>query len=108
MARNLRGKILAAKGYVSQKLFAKLWQRGSHLIVGIRKKMKSHPMPMFDKLLLRKRFIVKTLFGKLKSGMGLEHTRHRSATNAFIDILSCLAAYMLAGKKVKMKDVAYP
>ena len=108
MTRNLHGKILADKGYISQKLFAELWQRGLHLIVGIRKNMKNYLMPMFDKLLLRKRFIVETLFDKLKSGMGLEHTRHRSATNAFVHLLSFLTAYMLAGKKVKMKDVAYP
>jgi len=108
MARDLRGKIIADKGYISQKLFAKLWRRGLHLIVGIRKNMKNHLMPMIDKILLKKRFIVETLFDKLKSEMGLEHTRHRSATNAFVHILSCLVAYMLAGKKVKMKDVAYP
>ncbi|KAF0113011.1 MAG: hypothetical protein FD149_1442, partial [Rhodospirillaceae bacterium] len=29
-------------------------------------------------------------------------------TNAFVHILSCLAAYMLAKKKVKMKGIAYP
>ena len=65
-------------------------------------------MSAFDKMLLRKRFIIKTLCSKLKSGMGLEHTRHRSPTNAFIHILSCLAAYMLAKQKGKMKEVAYP
>ncbi len=108
MSQNLQGEILADKGYISQKLFAQLWRRGLHLLTGIRKNMKNHLMPMFDKLLLRKRFIVETLFDKLKSEMGLEHTRHRSTTNAFVHILSCLAAYMLAGKKVKMKKVAYP
>jgi transposase len=108
MSRDLRGKIVADKGYLSQKLFDKLWHIGLHLIVGIRKNMKSHLMPMFDKVLLRNRFIVETLFDKLKSVMDLEHTRHRSATNAFVHIISCLAAYSLAGKKVKMRDMAYP
>lgn len=60
------------------------------------------------KLFLRKRFIIETLLNTLKSGMGLEHTRHRSPTNAFVHILSCLPAYMLEKKKVKMKDIAYP
>ena len=31
-------------------------------------------MPIPNKVLLRKRFIIETLFDKLKSGMGLEHT----------------------------------
>ncbi|MGI9484420.1 MAG: IS982 family transposase, partial [Geminicoccaceae bacterium] len=38
----------------------------------------------------------------------LEHTRHRSPTNAFVHILSCLAAYMLGKTKVKMNKIAYP
>ncbi len=55
-------------------------------------------MPFINKLLLRKRFIIETLFDKLKSSMGLEHTRHRSPTNAFVHVLSCLAAYALGSK----------
>ena len=103
MTTKLKGKILADKGYISKKLFARLWTRGLQLITGIRKNMKNYLMPM-----LRKRSIIETLFDKLKSEMGLEHTRHRSPTNAFVHILSCLAAYMLAKKKVKMKGIAYP
>jgi len=70
--------------------------------------MKNYLMPIFDKLLLRKRFLVETVFDKLKSEMGLEHTRHRSPTNAFVHILSCLVAYMLGKSKPKMTPVIYP
>jgi len=35
LVMNDRGKIIADKGYISQKLFAKLWNRGLNLIVGI-------------------------------------------------------------------------
>lgn len=108
MVAGLDGKLRADKGYISKKLFAKLWQQGLHLITGIRRNMKNHLMPIMDKLLLRKRFIVETLFDKLKSDMGLEHTRHRSPTNAFVHILSCLAAYILGKTKIKMKGIAYP
>jgi hypothetical protein len=45
------------------------------------------------KLMLRRRFVVETVFDKLKSEIGLVHTRHRSATNAFVHIMSCIAAY---------------
>ena len=51
---------------------------------------------MLDKVLLRKRFMIETLFDKLKSSMGLEHNRHRSPINALVHILSSLAAYTLA------------
>lgn len=108
MVDGLEGKLLADKGYISKKLFAKLWNQGLHLLTGIRKNMKNYLMPILDKLLLRKRFIVETLFDKLKSDMGLEHTRHRSPTNAFIHILSCLVAYTLGKTKIRMKDIAYP
>ena len=70
--------------------------------------MKNHLMLLLDKLLLRKRFIIETLFHKLKSHMGLEHTRHRSPSNALVHIFSCLAAYTLAQPKVKMGPVVMP
>lgn len=108
MVADLEGKLLADKGYISKKLFAELWDQGLHLITGIRRNMKNYLMPIWDKVLLRKRFVVETLFDKLKSDMGLEHTRHRSPTNAFVHILSCLAAYALGKNKVAMKGVAYP
>lgn len=108
MVAGLEGKLLADKGYISRKLFARLWDQGLQMITGIRRNMKNYLMPIMDKILLRNRFIVETLFDKLKSEMGLEHTRHRSPTNAFVHILSCLAAYMLGKTKIKMKNIAYP
>ena len=75
--------------------------------------MKNHLMPLMDKLLLRKRFIIETLLVKLKSHMRLEHTRHRSPGNTLVHIFSCLAAYSLAQSKVNMgavgmTDLAWP
>ena len=96
----VQGKVFADKGYLSQALLKRLWQRGLHLVTSIRRNMKNYLMPVLDKLLLRKRFIIETLFNKLKSGMGLEHTRHRSPMNALVHILSCLAAYTLAQPKL--------
>ncbi|MYK85910.1 MAG: IS982 family transposase [Synechococcus sp. SB0669_bin_7] len=74
----LEGKVFADKGYLSKLLPERLWQRGLHLVTGIRRNMKNYLMPLLDKVLLGKRFIMETLFDKLKSTMGLEHTRHRS------------------------------
>ena len=65
-------------------------------------------MPLLDNVLLRKRFMMETLFDKLKSSMGLEHTRHRSPATALVHILSCLAAYTLAQPKVNIGNVAIP
>ena len=102
MTKGLKGKLFADKGYISKKLFAALWSRGLHLITGIRKTMKNYLMPIIDKLLLRRRFIVETVFDALKSQFGLVHTRHRSPTNAMVHIMSCVAAYQISPNKPKM------
>ena len=106
MTRGLEGKIFADKGYISKDLFARLWKRGLHLITGIRKNMRNYLMPMIDKLMLRRRYVVETVFDCLKSQMGICHTRHRSPTNAIIHILSCIAAYQISANKPKMKLTA--
>ncbi len=46
---------------------------------------------LLDKLLPRQRSSIKTLLAKLESGMGVEHSRHRSPLNAFVQVLSCRA-----------------
>ena len=108
MKAALEGRIVGDKGYISRDLFQELWKRGLHLITGIRRNMKNFLMPLLYKLLLRKRSIIETLFDKLKSHMGLEHSRHRSPANAFVHILSCIAAYVLAQPKVKMGKIVVP
>ena len=108
MVSALRGKVFADKGYISKSLMKRLWQRGLHLLTGIRRNMKNYLLPLLDRLLLRKPCIIETLFAKLKVGMGLEHSRHRSPTNALVHILSCLAAYTLAQPKVRMGTVPIP
>ena len=65
----------ADKGYLSKALQHQLWQRGLHLVTGSCRNIKNDLMPLLDKVLLRKRFIMETLFDKLKSTMGLEHRR---------------------------------
>ena len=108
MTAGLQGRVLADKGYISKKLFASLWRRGLTVVTGIRRNRRNHLMPLLDKLLLRKGFIIETLFDKHKSGMSLEHSRHRSPVNAFVHPLSCLVAYILGKTKVKMTGIAYP
>ena len=93
ITQHLRGKLYADKGYIGRELFNRLWRRGLHLITGIRRNMRNHLMPLADKLMLRKRFIIETVLDILKCEMGLEHSRHRSPVNAMVHVLSCLVAY---------------
>jgi hypothetical protein len=68
-----------------------------HLITSIRRNMRNYLMPLADKIMLRKRFLIETVLDTLKSEMGLEHSRHRSAINAMV--LSCPASSLtLSGR----------
>jgi len=104
----LQGKLYADKGYIGKALFRELWDKGLHLITGIRKNMKNYLMPWLDKIMLRRRFIIETVFDTLKSSMALEHTRHRSPVNAMVHILACLVAYCFKSTKPEVNmNIAY-
>lgn len=103
MVGDLKGKCFADKGYIGKSTFQNLWEKGLQLITGIRKTMKNYLMPYIDKVLLRKRFIIETVFGILKTQMNLEHSRHRSAVNAFVHIMAALVAYSYKTNKPKIR-----
>jgi len=58
---NVQGKLYGDKGYISQKLFKHLHEKGINLVTNVRKNMKNRLMPLMDKILLRKRSILKQL-----------------------------------------------
>ena len=99
LLKGVFGKVFADKGYISQALFAQLWEQDIQLITGIRKNMKNTLMEMTDKLLLRKRAIIETINDQLKNISQIEHSRHRSVANFLTNLLAGLIAYMLRPKK---------
>lgn len=103
---NLKGVIAADKGYLSKELFAKLYKQGLKMLTGIRKDMKNYLMPFYDKSLLRKRFLVETVFDKLKSFLNIDHTRHRSPANALINWMAALVAYQTLTNKTALKALS--
>ena len=84
LTASLGGKVFADQGYLCKALLLHLWQRGFHRVTGIGRNRKNDLPPLLDKVLLRKRCIIGTLFARLKSSMGLEHTRHRWPVNALV------------------------
>ncbi|HIC20157.1 TPA: IS982 family transposase, partial [Candidatus Poribacteria bacterium] len=62
MVKELFGKLSGDKGYISQKLFDLLFADGVQLVTQIRKNMKNQLMDVFDKLMLRKRAIIETIY----------------------------------------------
>ena len=69
------------------------------MVHGIKKNMPNKLMNLKEKMMLRKRNIIETVFDYLKNKMNLEHTRHRSPINAFVHILSTFISYCLKTNK---------
>ena len=83
----------ANKGYISQSLFATLFNRGVHIVTEIRTNMKNRLMDVYDKIRLRKRSIIETINDMLKNVAQIVHTRHRSVLNFIVNLLAGMAAY---------------
>ena len=50
-------------------------------------------MTMTDRILLRRRAIIETIIDQLKNISQIEHSRHRSISNFFVNVLCGLIAY---------------
>lgn len=93
LAQNLWGKCFGDKGYLSNKLFEELWEKGVRLITKLRKGMHNKLMSLWDRFMLRKRGLIESVHNKLKNCCQIEHHRHRSPWNFLVNLLSGLAAY---------------
>jgi hypothetical protein len=89
-----KGKLVGDKGYISKTLAEQLLNQGVQLITGIKRNMKNKLVPLADKILLRKRVLIESVFNQLKNTFHLEHSRHRHPINGLVNILSTLAAYI--------------
>jgi transposase len=100
LLQQLFGKVFADKGDVSQKLVKQLLETaGIQLITKLKRNMKQRLMLLSDRLMLRKRAIIETILDQLKNISQIEHSRHRSAVNGFVNILCGLIAYCHQPKK---------
>lgn len=90
----LQGWLFADKGFmVPQKVRDQLFQKGLHLITNFRNNMKNKLMNYQQKLLLKKRGMIDSIFDIMKSVCDLEHTRHRSPLNALLNTYAAICAY---------------
>lgn len=99
MCRDLFGKVFGDKGYLSKSLFEELWADGVQLVTMVRSNMKNQLVVMQDKLLSRKRSIIETINDQLKNISQIEHSRHRSINNFFVNLIAGLIAYCHQEKK---------
>jgi len=96
LAEGLNGKIFGDKGYISKDLFNKLMHCDLRILTGIRKDMKNYLLELEDKILLRKRSLIESVFNVLKNKMNLEHTRHRSPINFLVHVIACVVSYAVS------------
>jgi hypothetical protein len=99
LVKELFGKLFGDKGYISQPLFETLFEQNVHMVTKLRKKMKNRLVSMFDKIMLRKRAIIESVVDQLKNISQIEHSRHRSVANCFVNLLAGLVAYTYREKK---------
>ena len=106
----LFGKVFGDRGYVSQKLAQQLWQQSAiQLVTKLKRNMKNRLMSLSDKLLLRRRAIIESIIDQLKNISQIEHSRHRSPVNGFVNIICGLIAYCHQPKKPSLlSDEALP
>jgi len=94
LAKELFGKLFGDKGYISQPLAQSLRDMFDlQLITKLRRNMKNQLMTWSDRILLRRRAIIETIIDQLKNISQIEHSRHRSVTNYFVNVLCGLIAY---------------
>lgn len=99
LSKGIVGKLFGDMGYISSKVARKLLEQGLQLFTNLRSNMKQKFIPLRDKLLLRKRFIIETINDQLKNISQIEHTRHRGIGNFLVNLLGGIAAYTHQSKK---------
>jgi len=104
ITKGFLGKLFADKGYIAQKLFENLWNKGIHLITKQKRNIKKKGlMKLSDRLLLRKRAVIESVNDFLKNICQIEHSRHRSFHNFIVNLLFGIAAYSYIPKKPSIR-----
>lgn len=108
LVKGLFGKLFGDKGYISRTLFETLYDDGVQLVTRLKTNMKNRLVSVFDKIMLRKRAIIESVVDQLKNISNIEHSRHRSVANCFVNLLAGLVAYTWREKKpslnIRVKD----
>lgn len=94
LAERLWGRLFGDKGYLSQPLTRELLHsRRVRLVPPLKRNMANRLLLLHEKVILRRRALVETVFDQLKHLMQIEHSRHRSATNFAVNLVAGLIAY---------------
>jgi hypothetical protein len=103
LTKKLFGKLFADKGYTFATLFKMLFDDRIFLVTGIKSNMRNRLIPLLDRILLRKRSVIKTINDELKNIANIEHSRHQSVNNFIMNLISALGAYCFFDKKLSIR-----
>ena len=74
---------------------------GVQVITKLKRNMIQRLMSLSDRLLLRKRAVVETVIDQLKNISQIEHSRHRSPVNCFVNILARVDCLLPSTQKAR-------
>lgn len=69
------------------------------MITKLKKGIKERLISVFDRIMLRKRSVIESVVDQLKNISQIEHMRHRSVVNFFVNLIAGLIAYSWRKKK---------
>jgi hypothetical protein len=99
LTKDLIGKLFGDRGYISQKLFEELYERGLQLITRSKKNMKNRLVKLIDKILLRKRAVIESVNDHLKNLCHIEHSLTTSVFNFIVNLMAGECCLHLSTKK---------
>ncbi len=103
LVKKLFGYLFGDKGYLSKKVFERLYEKGIKLVTRIRSNMKNRLMSCWEKLMLRTRGVIESVHNRLKNGCQIEHHRHRSRINFLANLFGGLIGYQLQPNKPSLR-----
>jgi hypothetical protein len=72
--RHISGKLYADRGYISQKLAEILFVDGIHFVAKMRNNKKGVELPLYERVMLRKRALIESMNDGVKNICQTEHT----------------------------------
>nr|WP_317845792.1 transposase [Candidatus Enterovibrio escacola] len=79
------GCLYGDKGYISGPLELELANKGVITITDMKKNIKLKVMKLWDRMMLRKRFINETVFDQLKNISQIEHSQHLNCISFMVN-----------------------
>ena len=101
--KDIYGKLVGDRGYISKSLFRTLFVDGIHLLTRLKTNMKGSILSAGGSLLIRKRAIIESVNDELKNIAQVEHSRHRSLHDFLVNMMSAISAYYLFPKKPSIR-----